>query len=162
MLFRSSVASALKEPAGDGTPKLLRLMSSEQYLNMLAYVFGPDIAPDAHFAPFQRTDGLLQVGGSAASVNDGQLEQYQKAASIVAAEIAKPERREFLIPCKPADDKAADTACATKYLSHVARLIFRRPLPADRIREIVRVADDGAKQLKDFYAGLSLATESIL
>ena len=156
------IKSALKEPDGDGTPRLLRLMSSDQYLNMLAYLFGPDVAPDAHFAPFQRTDGLLQVGGSAASVNEGQLEQYQKAASIVAAEIAKPERREFLIPCKPVDEKAADTACATKYVDHIARLIFRRPVPASRVKEIVHVADDGATQLKDFYAGLSLATESIL
>src|SRR5690348_17194360 len=66
--------AALKEPEGDGTPRLLRLMSSDQYLNMLAYVFGPDVAPDAHFAPFQRTDGLLEVGASAAGVTDGQLE----------------------------------------------------------------------------------------
>ncbi|MGE0284606.1 MAG: hypothetical protein AB7P20_28890, partial [Rhizobiaceae bacterium] len=33
----------------------LRLMTAEQYLNTLAYVFGPNVRPDVRFAPLQRT-----------------------------------------------------------------------------------------------------------
>src|SRR5690242_3428446 len=52
----ANVAS-VKEPATDASAKRLRLVSAEEYRNTLAYIFGPDMKPDARFAPLQRTDG---------------------------------------------------------------------------------------------------------
>lgn len=151
-----------KEPAGDGSLRRLRLMTTEQYLNTVGYIFGSDVRPDIHFAPVQRTDGLLQVGTSSAGVTDSQLEKYQAAASLVAAAVTDPVRREFIIPCKPKDEKAADHACATKFLTRVGRLFFRRPLSPAKVEEIVGAADTSAGQLKDFYAGISVALEGVL
>ena len=60
----SETAIATQEPDG-GSPKRLRLLSSEQYLNTLAYVFGDDVKIQPNFAPLPRTDGLLEKIGRA-------------------------------------------------------------------------------------------------
>jgi len=73
----ASKVAAIKEPADDARPRHLRLVTGDQYLNTLAYVFGPDVKPDVRFPPMERTDGLLQVGTSHAGVTDTQLEMYQ-------------------------------------------------------------------------------------
>ena len=44
-----------------------------------------------------------------------QIEQYQRAASVIAAKVVNADHRDFLIPCKPADEKAADAACAASF-----------------------------------------------
>jgi hypothetical protein len=162
----SAVKSAkvsTKEPMTEAaTPPRLRLMTQDQYLNTLAYVFGPDIKPETHFAPVQRTDGLLALGTARAGVTDSQLELYQKTAALVAGMVVKPERRDFLIMCKPADEKAADKACAGRFLADIGRLLYRKPLPAAKVNELVEQASGSADKLKDFYAGLAVAIEAML
>jgi len=158
----SSPGNMLVEPEGNGSLRGLRLMTAEQYLNTVGYIFGPDVKPEINFAPLQRTDGLLQVGASAAGVTAAQLEQYQAAASLVVAAVVNPTRREFLIPCKPKNEKAADNACATEFLTRVGRLFFGRPLSPAKTDEVVGVANATADHLKDFYAGISVALEGLL
>jgi hypothetical protein len=155
-------SAAIKEPDSDTTPRRLRLITGDQYFNTLAYVFGPDVKPALHFPPTERTDGLLEVGTSRAGVTDSQLELYQRTASTVAAMVVDPVRRNFLMTCHPADEKAADKACATEFLSRIGRLLYRRPLSQARIADLVQQADSGADKLKDFYAGLAIAIESVL
>src|ERR1043165_3339747 len=113
----TKVASALKEPENDGSPKRLRLLTTDQYLNTITHLFGQDLKLEGHFAAVTRTDGLLEVGTSRAGVTDTQLELYQKMASLVANQVTREQRRDVLIPCKPADAKAADKACATRFIS---------------------------------------------
>jgi len=153
---------ASKEPEGHGLARRLRLMTGEQYLNTVSYIFGPDVRPVTHFAPARRLDGLLAAGASTAGVTETQLEGYQAAASLVVAAVTNPARREFLIPCKPANEKAADHACATMFLTRVGELIFRRPLSPAKVEEVVGAADASANNLKDFYAGISVALEGML
>jgi hypothetical protein len=140
----------------------VRLLSQEQYFNTLAYVFGPDIAIAAHFAPFRRTDGLLEVGAASAGVTSGQMQEFQRTAGTLAQKVVSPERRNFLVPCSPRHDDAADQSCATKFLSSVGRLLYRRPLTRDEQARVVREAGEAAARLKDFYAGLSVALEGML
>src|SRR5713226_6703948 len=68
----------VREPTSLGSQKRLRLLTQEQYLNTLRYVFGPDVRPEVNFAAVQRVDGLLSVGTSFAGITDSQLEIYQK------------------------------------------------------------------------------------
>ena len=159
---KAAAKVSIKEPDAEAAPRRLRLMTQEQYLNTLAYVFGPDIKPDTHFAPVQRTDGLLANGTAKAGVTDSQLELYQKTAALVAGLIVKPERRDFLIMCKPADEKAADKACAGKFLADIGRLLYRHPLTPAKVSELVEQASGSADKLKDFYAGLAVAIEAML
>ena len=159
---KASQMNGLKEPESEGSLRRLRLVTAEQYLNTIGHIFGPDVRPEVNFAPLQRTDGLLEVGATASGVTDAQLEHYQAAASLVVAAVADPIRREFVIPCRPKNEKAADHACATEFLTHVGRLFFGRPLSRAKTDEVVGVADTTADHLKDFYAGISVALEGLL
>lgn len=149
-------------PADAASLARVRLISQEQYFNSLAYVFGPDIAISAHFAPFQRTDGLLEIGASSAGVTSGQMQEFQRTAAALAASVVSPEHRNFLIPCTPRHEKSADKRCAEKFLTSVGRLLYRRPMSRDAQKRIVDEADDAATRLKDFYAGLAVALEGML
>jgi len=156
-------ATAVAMP--DNIQRALRvtLLSQDQYFNLLDYMFGPDIrSVNAHFAPFLRTDGLLQTGAYTAGVNAGQMEEYQRTAAAVAARVVSPEYREFLIPCKPANPAKADAACAGRFLGQTGRLLFRRPMDKATLDDFVQQAGEGAGRLGDFYAGLSVALEGML
>ena len=158
----ASKVSALKEPEIAAPPNRLRLLSQDQYFNTIANIFGPDVLPNVTFAPFQRTDGLLALGAGDEGITEDRVELYQRAASAVAANVVSPERRDFLVPCKPVDEHAADKVCATKFLSAVGRRLNRRPLTPVQLNEIVEFAGKGAERLNDFYAGLSVALEGLL
>jgi hypothetical protein len=137
-------------------------MTQDQYVNTLAYVFGPDLNLDARFAPMQRREGLLASGAAFAGVTNAQLEAFQRTASGVSAAVVNPEHRLYLIPCKPKDEKAADAACATQFLNGVGRLLYRKPLPQEKLAKYVNEANVGADRVKNFYSGLSAALEGML
>jgi hypothetical protein len=144
-------------------PLRVRLLSQDQYFNLLAYLFGPDIrGVSAHFAPFTRTGGLLQVGAFSAGVSTEQVEEFQRTAAAVAAQVVSPEYRDFVISCRPASPNRADEACARQFLTSVGRLLYRRPMDAALQAEVVQKADVSATRLKDFYAGLGLSLEGML
>jgi hypothetical protein len=90
------------------------------------------------------------------------MQEFQRAAGAVAQKVVAPERRDFLIPCTPRHDSAADDSCARKFLVPVGRLLYRRPLTRDEQARVVRQAAEAADHLKDFYAGLSVALEGML
>ncbi len=145
-----------------GSPRRLRLLTTQQYINTVQYYFGPDIKIDVKFAPLERTDGLLIAGASVAGVSGAQIETYQKVASIVSAQVLSPDRRATLLPCKPKSDKAADDACAEKFLGEVSNYLYRAPLSKAHLAKFVAESNKAATQLNDFYAGLQLALEGVL
>src|SRR5262245_28905004 len=153
---------SLAEPAGAATPARMRLISQEQYFNSLGYVFGPDIQVAAHFAPFARTDGLVASGSASAGVTIAQMQEFQRTAASLAAQVVSPSNRAYLVPCTPRDEARADDACARKFLLPVGRLLFRRPLEKATADAIVARSDEAANQLQDFYGGLSAALEGLL
>ena len=150
------------DPADAATAPRMRLISQEQYLNSLGYVFGPDIRVATHFAPFQRTDGLLASGSAAAGVTLSQMQEFQRAASSLAEQVVSPANRAYLIPCKPRDPTRSDAACAREFLLPVGRLLFRRPLDKPTADAIVARSVEAADQLQDFYGGLAVALEGLL
>ena len=154
--------SRSKEPEVPATPPHLRLITTQQYLNTLAYVFGPSVTLDMKFAPLQRSSGLLANGAAVAGITAAQIEQYQRAASRVAAQVVDEEHRAYLIPCKPAADKGADKACATQFFARAGRLLNRRTLKDSEVAAYVEQADAAADKLGDFYGGLGLVLESML
>ncbi len=140
----------------------VRLLSQEQYFNSIGYIFGPDIRVAAHFAPFRRTQGLLEIGASSAGVTTGQIEEFQRTAASIGEQVVSPEHREFLVPCVPKDEARPDRKCSTQFLSSVGRLLYRRPLSADELAATLDKADEAATRLKDFYAGLQASLEGML
>jgi hypothetical protein len=157
-----AACSKTSEPAIKGSPPRLRLITTQQYINTLVHVFGSSLNLDMKFPPMRRTDGLLENGASVAGVTATQLEQFQRAAASIANQVVNEGHRDYLIPCKPADDKAPDKACATQFLTKVGRLLLRRPMTAAETQAYVEQAGAAADQVKDFYAGLGMALEGML
>ena len=158
---KPSAVAASNSPT-EGTARRLRLVTADQYRNTLSYVFGPNITIPSAFAPVTRTDGLLGVGTSLAGVTASQMEIYQKTAATAASQVVNERNRNFLVPCSPKSLDAADDTCARTFLTAVGRLVYRRPLPEERIVEYVAAANESATRLKDFYAGLGAALEGML
>lgn len=150
------------EPESKGTPASLRLLTEEQYLNTLSYVFGPNMKPTTRFAALPRTDGLLASGAALAGLTDTQLEMYQKTAAKVATQVISEGSRSYLIPCTPAKADAADADCARTFISETAPLLYRRALPAERIDALVDQANKAADTLHSFYDGLGVVIEGML
>jgi hypothetical protein len=151
-----------KEPEAPPAAPHLRLMTTEQYLDTLGYIFGPSVTMEMKFAPLQRDSGLLANGAAVAGVTGAQLEQYQRAAAVISAQVVDESHRGYLVPCKPADEKAADKACATQFFTRVGRLLHRRSLKDAEVAAYADKASDAATKLTDFYAGLNLTLESML
>ena len=158
----AATAQETQEPEDTGSLNRLRLLTEEQYLNTVRYVFGPDVAPEPHFPPAQRRDGLLALGSSITGVTPAQLELYQKAAVTIANTVVDPKYRAFLMTCKPRNEKRADKACASQFLKEKGRLLHRRPLTQDELDVFVAQANKSADQLKDFYTGIGIALEAML
>ncbi|HCX14882.1 MAG TPA: hypothetical protein DGZ24_06150, partial [Rhodospirillaceae bacterium] len=154
--------SSVDEPANDGSSARMRLITSEQYLNTLAHTFGPSIDLGSKFPPLQRTKGLLANGAATAGVTAAQLEQYQRTAASVASQVVDNEHRNFLISCKPENEKAADQECAAEFLAEAGRLLYRRPLSEIQIKEAAEKASIAGNDLEDFYTGLAIALEGML
>jgi hypothetical protein len=150
------------EPVSRGTPASLRLLTQQQYLNTLTYVFGPNMQPATRFAALPRTDGLLASGAAKAGLTDTQLEMYQKTALKVAAQVVDEGSRAYLIPCTPAKPDAADPECARSFVSQVAPLLYRRAVEPAHLDALVAEANKSADSLHDFYQGLSVVVEGML
>jgi hypothetical protein len=161
----TAAAPGAVPPTGPGdaaTAARMRLISQEQYFNSLGYVFGPDITVSAHFAPFRRTDGLVASGSASAGVTIAQMQEFQRTAGSVAAQVVSPANRAYLVPCTPRRDTAADRACARAFLLPVGRLLYRRPLDKATADAVVAKSVEAANQLHDFYGGLAVALEGLL
>jgi hypothetical protein len=152
------------EPENSGSPLRLRLMTDKQYSNTIGYIFGADVsnAVPSPLPPLTRTSGLLALGAASIGVTSDQLQQIQQAATAIAAKVVDEEHRGFLIPCKPANEKAADPTCAGMFLKQTGRLWYRHPLDEARLATLVDEANSAADRLKDFYAGLAGALEGML
>jgi hypothetical protein len=114
------------------------------------------------FPPMLRTAGLLENGAALAGVTASQLEQFQRAAADVSKQVVDEHHRNYLIPCTPRDDDAADKECAAKFLAGVGRLLHRRALSSTELQMYVDRAGSAGGDLKDFYAGLGIALEGML
>ncbi|HEX2138729.1 MAG TPA: DUF1592 domain-containing protein [Woeseiaceae bacterium] len=151
-----------REPESEGTEPRVSLVTTDQYLGSLRYIFGPGIELQVEFPPFERRDGLLANSAAVAGISTAQLEQFQGAAASVASQVVDPEHRHFLIPCKPAAEDSADDACAAEFLSKTGRLLYRRPLSDSELTIFVESAASAADRLGNFYAGLEVALEAML
>lgn len=151
-----------EEPEHPGTPPRVRIVTTQQYLNTLQNVFGSSVSMDMKFPPLRRTGGLLANGAALAGVTAGKIETFQRAASSIAAQVVAPERRNYLIPCTPQSETAADEECAKQFFTQIGRLLHRRALSEQEVGRYVTQANQAAAELKDFYAGIELVLEAML
>lgn len=150
------------EPAVNGGPATVRLLSQSQYLNAVADIFGPDIRNTVRFAPIKRDQGLLALGSSAAVVTPGAIDQFDASARAIAAQALDTEHRDLIVPCRPATPAGADEACARAFFGKVGRMLYRRRLTETELDRQVATASAAAKEFGDFYRGLSSVLAAML
>jgi hypothetical protein len=156
-------SAMLVEPAGGVAPAKVRLLTDDQYRNTIANIFGADIDVQAHLAPVRRArGGLLAVGTTTAGIAAADAEGFHRVAYAVADQVVDPAHRRVLIPCRPADERTADPACAAKFLNRAGALLFRRPLTDAELKQAVGVSVTAGTEFKDFYKGLSYALGGML
>src|ERR1700722_13966651 len=137
-------------------PAAMRRLTQEQYRQIIHDVFGPTVTLGGRFEPDVRDAGLLAVGASQVSVTAAGLEQYDRMARSIAAQVVDEQHRALLIPCKPASAMAPDDACAKSFLSKVGKLLYRRPLTQHELDAEVAAANAATAKTGDFYNGLGL------
>ena len=157
------IGAAPNAPAGNlnGGPLVMRRLTEDQYRNTVKDLFG-DVVIGGRFEPDTREEQLIAVGASKATVTPGGMEEYDRMASGVASQVVDARRREEFIPCKPANAKAADDACARTFLTKVGHVLYRRPLTDQEINNELKIAQTGAAQVNDFYFGIQLALTALL
>src|ERR1700761_483160 len=158
----STALLAADDNKAGGGPEVTRRLSQEQYRQVVSDLFGPSIKVGGRFEPDIRRDGLLAMGASQVSVTASGLEEYDKIARNVAAQVVSEAHRDTLIPCTPANAKAADDACAGQFLSETGKMLYRRPLTPEELQSRVKVAADAATGVKDFYFGLGISLATML
>ncbi len=159
----SAPEQAYVEPAGHAAPAKVRLLTDEQYRNTIAHIFGADIDVQARFAQMRRgRGGLLAVASTTAGISATDAEAFHRTAYAVADQVVDPTHRNRLIPCRPAKENAADSACAKRFLERTGALLFRRPLTEAELNDAVDTSVRAANEFNDFYKGLSYALGGML
>ncbi len=155
-------AVAAPEPAASGAESVVRRLTPEQYQQIIADVFGPTIKVNGRFEPIPRVGGLLAVGAGKVSVSASGVQGYDAMARDIADQVVSPENRATLLACEPAVANKPDDTCSREILSTVGKLLFRRPLRDSELQPLVADAAAATRELKDYYAGLSLTLATLL
>lgn len=150
------------EPTVKGAPPAMRLLTEAQYRNVIADVFGNQIVVGGSFDPLIRTNGLLTVGSTAGHITPSGLEQYDRRARAIAAQVVDEKNRGVLLPCEPADVTKSDDACAQQFFSRVGKFLYRRPLTEAEVKVPVDVAREVTGTTRNFYGGISAGLSGML
>jgi len=100
------------EPESAGTSARVRLLTREQYINSLSFLFGDDVVGDIRFPPLRRQDGLLALSAASIGMTASSVEELQRGAVEIAQRIVDREHRDYLLACRPIQGNAPDDQCA--------------------------------------------------
>lgn len=156
-----SASSAADAPRASG-PGVMRLLTGDQYREIVQDTFGEDVVVSGRFANSVRASGLLAISLSQVSVSPAQMDQFDSMARGVAAQVVDPAHRELLIHCKPASERTRDDACARDFLGKIGEILFRRPLTDAELNGRVNAAGDAATKVRNFYDGLAYSLATLL
>jgi len=145
------------EPVVTGGPLSMRKLTEAQYRQSIADIFGEDILVVGRFESETRTDGLLAVGSSRASVTEAGIEQFYAMANSIASQVVDEDHRDDALSCPATDD-----ACARAFFARTGRLIFRRTLSADELEQWVVRSTEAAETTNDFHDGIATALSGML
>src|SRR5580698_9692455 len=154
-----AAAAVLKQRRAENVPgpAVTRLLTADQYRNIVADVFGDDIDLGGRLEPDLRADGLLAVGAAQVSIAPAGMEQYDAMARAVANQILDANHRAGVLPCRPATAAAFDEPCARAFLAKAGRLLYRRPLTQPELDAYVKAARIGTQISGGFYDGVGLS-----
>lgn len=143
-------------------PAVVRRLTTDQYRNIIADVFGSDIDLGGRLPPDLRVDGLLAVGASDVSISPDEMDDYDAMGRAIANQIFDAKHRDTVMSCRPKVETAFDDSCARPFLIKVGRLLYRRPLTAMELQAYVKAAQIATKLSRNFYYGMALSVAGML
>ncbi len=149
-------------PATTGGPATVRRLTEAQYRHIISDVFGAHIVVAGRFDPLIRTEGLLGVGASQATISPAGVERYTALAKSIAQQVVDEKNRALILPCTPVSAKKADDTCAAAFFTKVGRYLYRRPLTQDEVNVFVKIANNAIATRNDFYAGIAYGLQAML
>ncbi len=145
------------------TASTMRRLTDEQYRNAIADIFGEDVEFAGRFDPLVRPPHGLQVQGvSQIAVSPAGLEQYDKMARVIAAQVVDERHRNLLVGCRPQTATMPDDSCAEAFVRRTGEFVFRRPVTQADVKSYVSAAHASATLTKSFYTGLADALGAML
>lgn len=140
----------------------LRKLTVEQYENSVRDLLGAHVQlpPELELEADVAQNGFYAVAASNATLSPAATEKLEQAAYALAAQALSVPHRAGLVPCAPAG--ARDSKCAEKFVRELSRRAFRRPPQAAEVARYVKLADEAAETLGDFYQGLEFALAAVL
>ena len=160
-VLASVAAVASAEAAASSQVASLRRLTQQEYRNSIADIFGKEIEVRGAFEPTIRIGGLQAASTAVLSVTPVGFESFTNMADSIAVQVTGEKYRAKL-PCAPKSAKAPDDACTAQVLGKYGRLLFRRPLTSDEVRNAVKLSNGLAKSSNDFYAGLRYGLASLI
>jgi mono/diheme cytochrome c family protein len=164
--------------AGDGEPGFAGDPEWETYMQTggdagleirVPIKAGPRIVGVSFVRELWEPEGLPQPLQRGRVLTNDQL--YMDYASVGSVQIGGPSRieqsaadtpsRRSIFVCRPGL-AAEEHACATKILSRIARLAYRRPVTNVDVRTLTEFFDDGRRDGGSFDAGIQFALERVL
>jgi hypothetical protein len=137
-------------------PRRIWRLSSQQYANATRDLLGLSAAPTLIQTTTDGSSAYAFINGADLTVQPGYLfgGLYQTAENIVA-QIAP--RLTAIAACNNGE---APVACATRFAQRFGAKVFRRPLEAAEVTNLMKVYTQGATQ--DFNTGISLMIEALI
>lgn len=152
---------AATAPSTPLPPERLRRLTHVQYRNAVRDLFGSGVGEVSSLEADERIEGLFAVGSAHTTISSYGVEKYEAAAYAVAAQaLADPVARSRWLTCTPQGTR--DDGCAATVLEELGRVAWRRPLSAEELDTLTRLAAEGAVALGDFDAGLEFAVAALL
>ncbi|MBL8631556.1 MAG: DUF1592 domain-containing protein [Rhodospirillaceae bacterium] len=149
-------------PATTGGPTTVRRLTESQYRHIITDVFGPHIVVAGRFDPLIRTEGLLAVGASQATISPAAVERYAALAKSIAQQVVDEKNRALILPCAPVSPAKPDEVCAKTFFTKVGRYLYRRPLADDEIGVYTKIAANAGASRGSFYDGVSYGLQAML
>ncbi len=164
--------------AGDGEPGFAGDPEWERYMQLTGdagleirarIAAGPRVVGVTFIRELWEPEGLPQPLQRGRVLTNDEL--YMDYASVGSVQIGGPylvesasdtPSRRAIFVCRPKPSDADERACATKILSRIARLAYRRPVVATDLQTLVRFFQDGKRAGGTFDAGIQFALERVL
>lgn len=141
------------------TPPPIPRLTAAQYTRSIHAVFGPHIVVPPEPEPDAAVGGMLVVGAGVATLSPRGVENFERAAYAIAAQVLAPEQRADYLPCPV---EAVDRSCVEAFVATWGRRLWRRPLTPTEVTALADVSTRAGETLDDPFAGLEFGLAGLL
>lgn len=135
-------------------PPVLRLLTEDQYRNIIADVFGQHISVAGRFNPLFRTNGLRSLGARSAEMTPESMESFERMGQVIATQVFAPDNRRSFMSCKLHQGQDLAQTCARDVLSLFSEILFRRPVTEAEVSSFIDMAESANRISNGVYEGM--------